>query len=89
MSSYFDRTAAERSVHENLAGNRREVDAWLAGGMRVEAFDFRHDRITGHHLPGNATAPSEARDVTGSRVVLVRDASMPEGYRILTSYPTP
>lgn len=89
MSSYFDRTAAERSVHENLAGNRPDVDAWLAGEMRVEAFDFRHDRITGHHLPGNASAPSEARDVTGSRVVLVRDASMPEGYRILTSYPMP
>ena len=88
-SSYFDRVAAERSVHENIAGNRDAVDNWLIGNGSTRAFTFHHDRLTGHFLQGGATSSDQARDVLGSRVVLRRDPSMPEGYRVLTSFPIP
>lgn len=88
-SSYFDRVAAEWSVHENIAGNREAVDNWLSGNGSTRGFNFYHDRLTGHFLEGGATSSDEARDVLGSRVVLRRDPSMPEGYRVLTSFPTP
>lgn len=88
-SSYFDRASAERSVGENINANRTAVEDWLAGSDSRLRIDYAHDRIVGHRLDGNATSSDQAVDVRGSRVVLARDTSMPEGYRVLTSYPIP
>lgn len=88
-SSYFDRASAERSVGENIDANRPAIEDWLAGADSKLRIDFAHDRIVGHHLEGSATFPDQAVDVRGSRAVLTRDPTMPEGYRVLTSYPIP
>ncbi|MGE9781450.1 RNase A-like domain-containing protein [Janibacter sp. G368] len=41
---------------------------------------------TGRHVPKKSDDVSE---VSGSKVVIVKDPNMPKGYRILTSHPTP
>jgi CDI toxin RNase A-like protein len=87
-SSFYDRAAAERAAHENIAGNEKEIEGWLndPNGPPTQEFDWEHDHNVGRYLERGS---SGARDVKKSRVVLRRDSSMPRGYKILTSYPRP
>lgn len=89
-SSYHDRTGAERAVSENMAGNAPTITSWLQSGTSPTlATDWQHERPTGRHLPGGAHDTTAAAEVSGSRVVLRRDPTMPEGYKILTTFPVP
>jgi hypothetical protein len=77
-------------VHDNLAGNRAAIERWLqSGNPKPRPFDWAHDWPTGRYAPKDAAGLDDVRDVSSSRVVLVRDASMPEGYRIQSSFPRP
>ena len=88
-SSFSDRAAAERAVHENLSGNTEKLDEWLNSGKQKAVFDWKHEQPVGRHAPQGATASTELADVSSSRVVLVRDSTMPDGYRVQTSFPKP
>jgi CDI toxin RNase A-like protein len=88
VSSFYDRAAAERSAHENIAGNENGIDAWLSSGAsQPKAFDWHHGQPVGRRVDGHS--PQVVNDVSGSRVVLKKDPSMPSGYKILTSFPIP
>jgi hypothetical protein len=83
-SSFLDQDAAERLIERTLRHTDADVQAWLSSGRHkhaVEAFFGERTGITA--VRGAATETAD-----GVRVVLLRDASMPDGYRILTSYPT-
>jgi uncharacterized protein YukE len=88
VSSYYDRAAAERAASENIATNRTSIQNWLNSNPRInEAFDFDHGSHVGRRAARGTTTTAGIQDVSGSRVVLRPDPSMPEGYRIQTSYP--
>ncbi len=84
-SSFPDERAAENVVQRILSGHSADIDQWLAQGGRKQTFDGVFDRTTGVTLD----RAGAVTDVHGARVVLVRDPSMPEGYRIQSAFPRP
>ncbi|MBE1874792.1 RNase A-like domain-containing protein [Myceligenerans pegani] len=85
-STFTDLAAAEKVTGGNLATNRLKIRHWLAEGtkQRVE--------ITGtmNPLDGRVYLRSSGSLVRPDAVttVLQRNPSMPDGYHIVTSFPT-
>ena len=88
VSSFYDQDHAERAVAENLAANKHDIDSWLQGGKFRRRLVFVHDHAVGRTALMKDGAPW-FQDVTRSRVVLERDATMPLGFKVLTSFPDP
>ncbi|NYD43265.1 RNase A-like domain-containing protein [Nocardioides panaciterrulae] len=84
-STFPDQDTAERVVARVLRSEREKLDAWRSSSERVLALEADLGSVTGR----TANRAGELFDVTGVRVVLVRDAGMPEGFRIHTAYPRP
>ncbi len=84
-STFPDVDTAERAIGEVLSRHAREVEEWLdSGGRRCRVEDVLDWTV------GRSMDPSGmAHDVAGVRVVLERDPSMPDGFRILTAFPQP
>jgi len=84
-STFPDLATAERAIGEVLSRHAREVEEWLdSGGRRCRVEDVLDWNV------GRSMDPSGvAHDVAGVRVVLERDPSMPDGFRILTAFPQP
>jgi hypothetical protein len=84
-SSFPDRATAERVVSQTLDANQSTIADWLAGGSSRLRLDYSSSDPTGISV---SKGTSGAVDVNSARVILVRDPSMPTGYRVLTGYPT-
>ncbi len=85
VSSFADQEAAERSLSRLLTQNHREVSQWLAGASPRLRLDSLMSQSTGISV----SSGGQAFHVSGIRAILVRDSSMPDGFRILTSFPQP
>lgn len=83
-SSFDDVASAERIVGRALDNNAGAIRDWLAGALPK----LRIDDVT-NGVTGVSVSQAGALSVSGVRVVLVRDAASPDGYRILTSFPQP
>ena len=84
-SSFTDKATAEKAVAETIETNQAKIDSWLASGAkRPLAISQTMDEPVGISMPRGAPAASPTSSV---RVILVRDASFPDGYRILTGFP--
>ena len=85
-SSFRNQADAERVLATVFRRRRDEIDDWLTNTSRAQ---WKVEDV----LPGptgmsvRATGPAE--EVNGVRAILVRDSSMPDGYRVLTSFPQP
>lgn len=87
VSTYPDQARAERAIADSLRANDDEIQRWLQDPSSDRLpISHTHDYPTGRHVPAGGSQVSE---VSGSRTILVKDPSMPKGYRILTSHPTP
>ncbi|SPB17149.1 hemagglutinin [Caballeronia novacaledonica] len=84
-SSFPDRATAENFVSQALDANKSTITDWLAGSSSRLRLDYSSSDPTGISV---AKGTSGAVDVNSARVILVRDPSMPTGYKILTGYPT-
>jgi hypothetical protein len=82
-STFTDEPTAERAISRLLDSRQTDIDHWLTGNVQRLALEGRDSSILGRSMDaqGNVT------HVDGLRAVLVRDARMPEGYRILTAFP--
>jgi len=84
-STFTDRTSAEGTLSNLIEAHQGQVRAWLAGsGRRI-----RLDGDMGYTTGLTMNASGEVSSVTGVRAVLVRDSSMPDGWRLLTGFPQP
>lgn len=84
-SSFDDVISAERHLTHALARSQDEIGAWLAKNEKKLRIDAVLDEITGLCV----TAAGACRRVQGIRIILVRTADSPSGYRILTAFPQP
>ena len=84
--SFTDEAVAEEAISKVLAARRTDIDDWLHGAWWKLELDGEAGPVIGR-VAIRETGVIE--DATRFRVVLVRDASMPDGYRILTSFPKP
>ena len=88
-SSFYDRAQAETAVSKTLVTNEAEVAEWMkAGGAKPLELEYHPNGpsfpVGVHMLRGAAPVP-----VAGVRVVLLKDATMSCGFRILTGFPIP
>ena len=86
-STYTDLAAATRETQANLDANTADIQAWLSGsspqlGIRNPIVDGADARVLSQATGG---------EVPGATIVtfLARDANMPDGFRIHTSYVDP
>lgn len=84
-SSFKSERDAERLISSLLDSQRSEIRSWLRHGEGNKRLDEVLESVTGR----TAFRDGPVKDVFGIRVVLIRDSSMPEGFRILTSFPQP
>ncbi|MFC4782857.1 RNase A-like domain-containing protein [Nocardioides sp. MAHUQ-72] len=84
-STFSSQDSAEHAISRVLELKRQAIREWLDHGGSRRRLDATLDFVTGR----SASRTGDVFEVTGLRVLLVRDASMPDGYRILTSFPQP
>lgn len=84
-SSYYDRAIAESAVSQALDANQSAISNWLNGSAGRLRIDYTLPDPVGISVSRGAT---NAIDVSSNRIILVRDPSMPTGYKILTGFPT-
>ncbi|GAB6986309.1 RNase A-like domain-containing protein [Nocardioides pyridinolyticus] len=83
-STFPDKATAERAAEAVFKANARQIRAWLASGTGKEDFVANVGEDVGYVLVRGA---SERVTAQHARIVLIRDDSMPEGWRLLTSFP--
>ncbi|QBH01549.1 RNase A-like domain-containing protein [Xanthomonas oryzae] len=84
-SSFYDRATAEMVVSKSLEANQSKISSWLNGSSSRMRLDQNFPDSVGITVTSGATS---AVEVNSARVVLVRDPSMPMGYRVQTGFPT-
>ena len=84
-SSFRDQTEAEALLESLLTRRAKQIESWLAGTDRRLRLDDTFQTSTGISVGANG----ESAVVHGVRVILQRDATMPDGYRIVTGFPQP
>jgi Bacterial CdiA-CT RNAse A domain len=88
-SSFFDRAQAEAAVSKTLTTKEAQVTEWMKSpttdALRLEYHPTGPAFPVGIHMSRGAAAVP----VAGVRVVLLKDASMSCGFRILTGFPIP
>jgi Bacterial CdiA-CT RNAse A domain len=85
-SSFYDQATAESAVARTLKANQEKINDWLGGANK-------RDLPIEHTVPENIgiTIPKgsmNAVDTNNLLLILRRDSSMSNGYRIQTGYPT-
>ena len=85
-SSFSSRAIAEYAVSTALLANRSQIDEFLAGSSTRLVISHNLQGPVGIVVQRGATS---AQPASGVRVVIDKDASMPNGYRIVTGFPTP
>ena len=84
-STFTDAKTADASLSNLLESHQATVRAWLKGtGDRL-----RLDGDMGYPTGLSMDRTGAITSVTGVRAVLVRDSSMPDGWRLLTGFPQP
>jgi hypothetical protein len=83
-SSFRDQAEAERLIESALRRRTTTIDEWLASARGRITLEVPTDTAAG--ISVTAEGPVVA---TRLRLVLARDPSMPEGFRIYTAYPHP
>lgn len=84
-STFPDEHTAERAIAKVVQDRRSLITDWLAGDDNRRAFQGVADKIIGRTMD----RAGNVEQVRGVRVVLDRDPTMPDGFRIFTAYPTP
>ena len=84
-SSFYNRAAADSAVSQALSANQAIISDWLAGSSSRLTLNFSARDPMGIFL---SRGQAQAGDVNSVTLILVRDPSMPDGYRILTGFPT-
>jgi hypothetical protein len=83
-SSFRSEADAERILERVMHQRAIEIRQWLAQGagpLRIDA--------TTTNAGISVFKDGSSRAVDGVRVILMRDSTMPDGYRILTAFPQP
>jgi len=84
-SSFPDEGSAENAIDALLTRRASEIRAWARGDDERLFIEGSAGRVVGRF----AHRDGSLHDVTSLRVIMVRDGSMSEGFRIVTAYPKP
>ncbi len=92
-TSFLDKRTAIDTVQQNIRQNADIISDWLnnpnANGFLT--IDGIHKYSIGYGVNVNSygtAAKNVTYGLTNSKIFMVKDLSMPNGYRIITAYPT-
>jgi hypothetical protein len=83
-SSFYNRATAEEAVSRALTAKQTEINAFLASPKTKTAIEYQASYNVGISVTRGAT---NAIDTSSLRLILVRDASQQNGFKILTGFP--
>ena len=83
-SSFYDRATAEQSISTALDARQTELHAWLAGSKPQVIVEHTLSDPVGITV---SRGMAQAVDTNKIRLIIRRDAAMPNGYRIHTGFP--
>ncbi|RWR02706.1 hypothetical protein ED28_06900 [[Pantoea] beijingensis] len=86
-STFTDRATAQAVTSKAIDSNRSKIRDYLSGSQKgYLELDYKSpDAIGISVIRGSASAVP----ATNVRIIIARDFSMPEGYKIITGYPMP
>ncbi|MEY8351688.1 RNase A-like domain-containing protein, partial [Bacillus cereus] len=93
-TTFSDKSTATKAVQANIRRNADDISNWLndpnSSGIKVITTDHGYSIGQGVAVKNGGSSASKqiTYDLTTSKVVLVKDSSMPNGYKIVTGYPT-
>lgn len=86
-STYVDKDTAERVVAEGIETNAPRVREWLRTVDPYEPLEIDHP--VSSNVGRSLDRAGEIYAATNARIVLIKDDGMPDGFRVLTSFPSP
>lgn len=84
-ATFPDQDLAEEALGTLIEANADQVTAWLEGPDKLLFLEGVHHRVAGR----SGDLLHGIHDVRGVKVVLRQDASMPDGFLVVTGYPQP
>ena len=86
-STFTDRATAEAVTSKVIDSNHSKIQSYLSGSQKgYLELDYESSAAIGISVTRGATSAVPA---TNARIIIGRDPSMPDGYKIITGYPTP
>ncbi len=85
-STFTDRTVAESAISSAMSANRSAIDLFMKGNTNQIVIKHSSPAVIGSSMTRGSTSSQPVSNVT---VVIRKDPTMPDGYRIHTGYPTP
>ncbi|NBJ32318.1 filamentous hemagglutinin N-terminal domain-containing protein [Serratia fonticola] len=86
-STFTDRATAEAVTSKVIDSNQSKIQSYLSGSQKgYLELDYQSSAAIGISVTRGATSAVPA---TNARIIIGRDPSMPDGYKIITGYPTP
>jgi len=84
-SSFYNRATAESAIAQSLDANQIQINKWLGGSLR----DLKIENTLSENIGVTMSKSSaNAIDTPNLRLILRRDPTMSNGYRIQTGFPT-
>ena len=85
-SSFTDRATAETVISEVPDSNKVMIQNYLSGTQKgYLTLNYQSSSVNGISVTSGSTGAVQS---TNAQVVIARDSSMPDGYKIITGYPT-
>ena len=84
-ATFPDQDLAEEALGTLIEANADQVTAWLQGPDKLLFLEGVHHRVAGR----SGDLLHGIHDVRGVKLVLRQDASMPDGFLVVTGYPQP
>lgn len=87
-SAFYDRATAEANISNTMTAHEQAIKDWLADPQGPKRLKIEYHPNEPAFPVGRLVVKGEPMiDVAGTRTVLVKDATTPSGFRILTAFP--
>jgi filamentous hemagglutinin len=86
-STFTDRATAEAVTSKAIDSNQSKIQSYLSGSQKgYLELDYQSSAAIGISVTRGSR---NVVPTTNARIIIGRDPSMPDGYKIITGYPTP
>ena len=86
VSTFSDRAAAESAISNAIGANQSAIGSFMKSNSNQIVITYSSPTVIGSSMTRGSTSSQPVSNVT---VVIRKDPTMPDGYRIHTGYPTP
>ena len=85
VSTFSDRAVAESAISNAIGANQSAIGSFMKSDINRTVIKYLSPTVVGSSMTRGSTLSQPVSNVT---VVIRKDPTMPDGYRIHTGYPT-